>query len=89
MRTGFDHSKFTALCVLLNSDSGLSVAEYDEYMMMLYAARCRIEWLAEQRGCSSCLFFDRGCTKADGKLPPEKIQKTGCEVYENKHIIPF
>jgi hypothetical protein len=87
--TSINHERWTALAIALNSDSGLSVAEYDEFCVLLYHAKCRLTWIAEQRGCKSCAFFGDGCSKADNKMPPEKIQKTGCEQYENKHIIPF
>ena len=86
----FSHEKFTALCVLLNSEtSAMSVAEYDEFVCMIYNMRNKLEWIAERKGCMSCKYFEKGCTKADGKLPPEKIQKSGCEMYENKFVIPF
>lgn len=91
----FDHAKFTALCVLLNSDTGMSVQEYDDYTAILYNARNKLAWLSERHGCITCKFFTnehglpRGCQKADGKLPPDHIQKSGCEVFENKHEIPF
>lgn len=87
--TAINHERWTALAIALNSDTGLSVKEYDEFDILLYHAKCRLVWLAEQRGCKSCMFFDGGCEKADGKVPPENVQKSGCEAYENKHQIPF
>ena len=89
MNMKFDHSKFTALCVLLNSEGGMSVHEYDEYEAILFNARNRLIWLAEQKGCKSCVFFEHGCTKAEGRMPPEAVQKKGCEVYNSRHEIPY
>lgn len=95
MRGSFHHQKFTALCVLLNGESNMSVFEYDEYKMMLFNAINRLDWLAERPGCLSCKYFDnehgmiKGCQKADGKMPPDNVQKTGCEFFENKFQIPF
>lgn len=85
----FQHDKFTALCVLLNSESGMSTFEYDEHINMLYLARCELQARADKKGCLSCSFFEHGCKKADGKMPPDSIQKIGCEQYENKHDIPW
>ncbi len=91
----FNHADFTALCVLLNSNVGMTVEEHDKYTYMLMNAANQLRWLAEQKGCMSCKFFCRGttkitgCEKAGGKLPPDNIQKSGCEMHENKFEIPF
>ena len=96
MNISFNHSEFTALCVLLNSEGGICAEDYQKYCFMLANARTKLNWIAEQRrGCLSCKYFVmdknrvRGCGKADGKTPPDNIQRSGCEAYEWKEEIPF
>ena len=85
----FDHAKFTALCVLLNSEGGMSALEYDEYLALLYRANAKLTHIAERKSCVACEYFqNRVCSKA-GKEPPDHVQKTGCEQYFNKYQIPF
>lgn len=92
----FNHAEFTAACILLNTpNSNMSVWEYDAYRLMFENAINKLTWIAEQKGCMSCKFFEgeigkvRGCMKADMKMPPDNVQKVGCEQYENKHEIPW
>lgn len=85
----FSHEKFTALCVLLNSEGNMTALEYDEFCNMLYLAKCRLTLLSEKKGCASCEFFEHGCMKADRMMPPDHVQRAGCELYENKYQIPF
>jgi len=84
-----NHNEWSKIAVVCNSEGGMSVQEYDEFMLILSCVRDRLRWLAEQKGCMSCMFWNRGCEKANFAFPPEAVQKTGCELYENRHVIPY
>jgi len=90
MLANFKHEDWTKLVSVLNGQTPPASYDYDNYLAMLILARNRLVWLAEQTCCMSCQHFEMGrCQKAGGKLPPEEVQRKGCEMHDNKFTIPF
>ena len=42
-----------------------------------------------KKTCSNCEHWREGCWKADGAIPPQDIQESGCEQYKERDYIPF
>lgn len=49
----------------------------------------RILEQAIEKSCESCEHWNgKGCAMAQGRTPPEEVQKQGCKSYENDGL-PF
>ena len=90
MLANFKHEDWTKLVSVLNGQTPPASYDYDNYLAMLILARNRLVWLSEQTCCMSCKNFEQGrCVVADFKVPPEEVQRKGCEHHDNKFQIPF